>query len=431
MAIIEGPSVVARLVSILLFCLAGTVSGQGKQNTLYKSGYEDVPTFGGPSSVGETLKEDDQEAGYRFDGLQRGLKSYFDWKRGVNERRGLAFSFDYTALYQGANKSAGAEDDAAGGIFRLFGSWTVANNEEKGSTGSIVYKVESRHRAGTELAPQGLGFTIGYAGLTAAPFSDIKWALTNLYWQQKLNDGRFNIVAGIVDTTDYLNIYGLVNPWTAFSNLAFLTDATIPAPNQGLGAAFGWAPSDNIYVVGGLADTNGDPTRPDDMFDTFFDQHEYFSHLEIGWVSSFDRRYFDNVHLTVWHADERETAGVPDGWGWAFSATKFIDDKWMPFLRLGYAEDGGALWERSVSTGLGYYMRGRKDLAGIGFNWSRPSETGVGPGLRDQYTVEAFYRWQLSQNFAITPDVQLLVDPALSPTEDSIWVFGVRGRLTL
>ena len=153
--------------------------------------------------------------------------------------------------------------------------------------------------------------------------------------------------------------------------------------------------------------------------------------MEIGWTPSQDRIYLDNIHLTYWHADERETAGVSDGWGWAFSATKFVDDTWMPFLRLGYAKDGGALWERSVSTGIGYYMSGRKDLAGISLNWSRPSETGVGPGLDDQYTVEVFYRWQLSQNFAITPDVQLLIDPALNPAEDSIWVLGLRGRLTL
>ncbi|GAH00056.1 unnamed protein product, partial [marine sediment metagenome] len=107
----------------------------------------------------------------------------------------------------------------------------------------------------------------------------------------------------------------LINPWTAFSNLAFLTDATIPDPNQGVGAAFNWGLTDNIYLLGGLADTNGDPTDPGDSIDTFFDEHEYFTHLEFGWISSFERRYFDNVHLTAWQADERKAAGVPDGWG--------------------------------------------------------------------------------------------------------------------
>jgi len=69
----------------------------------------------------------------------------------------------------------------------------------------------------------------------------------------------------------------------------------------------------------------------------------------------------------------------------------------------------------------------RRDLMGLGFNWGDPSNK----ALRDQYSTELFYRFQFSQNFAITPSVQLLIDPALNPTEDKIWVFGLRARLSL
>jgi len=64
-------------------------------------------------------------------------------------------------------------------------------------------------------------------------------------------------------------------------------------------------------------------------------------------------------------------------------------------------------------------------------NWNRPSDTAVGPDLDDQYTMEAFYRIQLTRRFAITPDVQLIVDPALNPEEDNIWFVGLRARLAL
>ncbi len=45
-----------------------------------QSGYENITTFGGPESVGARLKENDQERAsmYQFDGMQRGLKPYFD-----------------------------------------------------------------------------------------------------------------------------------------------------------------------------------------------------------------------------------------------------------------------------------------------------------------------------------------------------------------
>jgi porin len=69
----------------------------------------------------------------------------------------------------------------------------------------------------------------------------------------------------------------------------------------------------------------------------------------------------------------------------------------------------------------------RTDLIGLGLNWGEPSDS----SLRDQYAGEFFYRFQFAQNFAITPSVQLLVDPALNPDEDQIWILGMRARLTL
>lgn len=392
------------------------------------SSYEDVPQFGGPGSVGADLKEDDEvtKPWFRIEGIDNALKPWFDWKGDLNKKYRLSLGLDYTALVQGVSDSL-SEDNAAGGIFRFFGNWTLIGRDRGNNTGSIVYKVENRHRLGTDIAPQNLGFEAGYLGITGTAFSDYDWGLTNLFWKQKLNQGRFSFIAGAVDATDYLDVYGMANAWTQFQNLVFLTDPTIPAPNQGLGAAFGAMATDNIYVVGGLADTNGDPTDPGDWFETFFDNHEYFYHFEAGWTSSQERIYFDNIHLTGWYADERKNALVEDGWGLAFSATKFINDTWMPFLRAGYADDGGALLEKSVSAGVGYYFEESKDLIGFGLNWGRPPES----GLDDQYTAELFYRLQVTQNLAITPDMQLIIDPALNPNEDVLWVFGLRARLAL
>jgi len=51
--------------------------------------------------------------------------------------------------------------------------------------------------------------------------------------------------------------------------------------------------------------------------------------------------------------------------------------------------------------------------------------------LKDQYTYEAFYLFQLTEQFAVTPAVQLLKDAPNNPDHDSIWVWGVRARLAL
>ena len=364
-----------------------------------QTGYEDVPEFGGPTSVGTQLKEDDvpKQPLYRFDQLQQLLSPYYGLKQRLHAQLGFSFSFDYTTLYQRVTNSLG-RDHAASGIFRSYGEWTVFGRGS-GNTGSLVFRVEHRHQVGTSATPFVLGFEAGSTLPTAVAFNDFGWGITNLYWQQRWFDGKLTALIGQLDVTDFLDTYGMINFYTSFTNFAFSVNPAIALPNQGLGAALGGFASEHLYIVAALADANGDPTESG--FDTFFDDQEYFTHMEVGWVSSYDRRYLDNIHLVVWHVDERDEAQIPDSWGLAFSATKFIDDRWMPFLRLGWSDGDAAALEASASLGLGRYFRQQGDLMGLGVNWGRPT---VGT-LDDQYTTELFYRVQFSPNFGVKPKV--------------------------
>jgi hypothetical protein len=62
-----------------------------------QSGYGKLPEFGGPESVGRQLKQADEDraAMYRFDGLQRNLAPYFDWKRRINDEHSVALGFQF------------------------------------------------------------------------------------------------------------------------------------------------------------------------------------------------------------------------------------------------------------------------------------------------------------------------------------------------
>jgi len=376
--------------------------------------------FGGPSSVGGALRRDEKSKA-------RTLTSYFDFKDRLKKEHGFGFGVDYFALYQRASSSPG-EDEAGGGAFRVFGQWDLVKRGSA-NTGSLVYKVENRHRLATPIAPQDLGFEVGYVGLTAITFSDIGWALTNLYWEQQLAGGRLAVVAGVLDTTDYVDIYALADPWNDFMNLAFSTNPTIPVPNQGLGAAVRFMATDHVYVLAGLEDANGDPTDPGGAWGSFFDTGEYFSHVELGWVSSLKNGFTDNAHLVAWHADAREDAQVPSGWGLAASWSQKLAARWQPFVRAGYSEGGGALWERSLSVGTGYSFRDGADVLAVGLNWGRPSEESYGPDVKDQVTAQVFYNWHPLRFLTVIPDLQLLFDPALNPDEDLIAVYSVRARL--
>ncbi len=202
-------------------------------------------------------------------------------------------------------------------------------------------------------------------------------------------------------------------------------------PNQGLGAAASAMLTDQWFIIGGFADANADPGDPVDGFETFFQDREYFKHVELGWTPALDRLYLDNVHVTLWHSDAREEAGTPSGWGVNFSFSRYLKQRWLPFVRGGWAEDGGSLLEKSLSVGFGYQPRPGENLLGVGLNWGQPNETTFAAGLDSQYTAELFYRWNITRELALTPDLQYLNNPALTPDRDGLWVFGLRLRFAL
>jgi porin len=385
--------------------------------------YPNIPQFGGPSSVGGQLAEDNDVdvPQFRLQRLQQHFDPWYQFKARLNENHGLQFGIAETMLYQ--DSTTGGQDDSASGIIEVFGQWELLGRGTD-NPGLLVFKGENRHRIETALTPQALGFAVGSAIPTGTKFNEFSFAVTNLYWKQYFFDRQLAVVVGRVDPTDFVDVYALINPLTAFTNLAFSTNPTIAAPNQGLGVAAGAMLTDRLYAQGGFTDANGQPTLAG--FDTFFDVGEYFSYAELGITSSQDRIYLDNVHVTLWHTDARETAMVPEGRGVAFTAQKFVCDRWLPFFRFGYSDGDAALMETTFSTGVGL-RRPNNDVAGIGVSWGRPSS---GP-VESQFTSEAFYRFQLTQFLALTPDVQLIVDPALNPGQDVVAFFGLRLRAAL
>ena len=303
--------------------------------------------------------------------------------------------------------------EAASGIVRLYGNWQATK------LGSLTFKLESRD-AYTSVAPQFLGLDGGALSITGTAFNDNGALLTNLFWTQRAADDSWTVQVGQIDVTDFLDIYGAVSPYTAFQNLAFNTNPTINAPNPGLGIAGGARLGNNFYVVGSLADANADPSSPD--LDVFRDG-ELFKSLEIGYTSGFDRIYLDNIHLTLWHADAADNGSRQEDYGAAFSAAWLVDNTWLPFFRAGASKGTAALYNRSVSAGIGYYGR-NTDGAGIGLNWAEAN--GV-PG--SQKTVELFYRFSISPGLQITPSIQFIDNPLTNPNQSSITLIGLRTRI--
>ena len=358
----------------------------------------------------------------------RTIDKWMARKARIEKKHGVTFGTDYNSVYMRATESPG-EKTGFGGSLRFFGVWNVTEQED-GDGGALIWKVEHRHAYGSNVSPQGVGAEIGYAGLVHLTISDQRTRLSNLYWRQRFAGGNWAFVGGWTDTGDYVDVYLLGSPWDSFMNYAFSTgSASMPVPNEGLAMAVGGGLGNKWYMIAGFADSNSDPHRPGDAFETFFNDREYFKHIEFGWSESRETRWLNNVHLTLWHADEREDAGVLDGWGANFNFSRLYADHWSTFVRLGYAKDGGSILSLSASVGAAWSKVPGGNQLGLGLNWGEVNETTYGEGLPDQTTVELYYRIQMWEELAITPDIQYIRNPALNPDASSTWVFGLRARL--
>lgn len=399
-------AVIAGRGCAVRFCLTLLISVGAAEYTC-------AEVLGGPSSVRSDLllSYAPPDPNYRFDFPRNLVPGYFDWKDRL-EARGIKFNFEYLSLGQSTNAAFGP-GKAVGGLARLYGTWQATSN------GSLTFKVENR-RSYTSVSPQGLGEASGALSVTGTVFSDAGTILTNLFWTHTAKDKRWAVRFGLIDVTDYLDSYGLVSPYAAFQNAAFSTSPTIAAPSQGLGVAGAAQLGDNFLVFGSVADANADPTTSPD-FDVVVDG-DLFKSLDLVYTTDVGLAFYNNAHVTIWHSDAASDGSRAEDYGATVSLSAILQNGFYPFFRAGRSRGTAALYDRSISTGLGYFAS-NGDLAAVGFDWS---------GARDiegtQFTAEAFYRFSLSPGLELTPSIQFIKNPLLDPSGDGITLISLRGR---
>ena len=181
-------------------------------------------------------------------------KTRLDFKNRLAKEHRFVVGGDYNVLYQDISESLTGNEEAAGGIFRVYGDWTFFGEQDK-TSGSLIFKGENRSRLGTEIPPSGIGFDAGYLGIPGTLFNDNDWFLSNLYWEQVLF-GKVGLVIGRLEPDSFIDVSGYANPFISFQNLSLLINNTIPLPDVGLGTTMGVAFQDQWAIKGGVYDAN-------------------------------------------------------------------------------------------------------------------------------------------------------------------------------
>ncbi len=398
-----------------------------------QSGFKGIAQFGGPESVGARLQENDEirEGRFQFDGLQSALGSYFDWKRRVKEERGVAFGTSLYLLYQKASDSLpGQEDDALGHIFRYQGKWTVFQRDN-GNLGQLAWRLESRSQVGGFQAPGSLGGATGILALVPgfAYNEKFEFDVPVLSWIQHFANGRAGFDVGRLAFDVYLDAFPFQTLSKGSLNRSTIYNPTLPT--TGLGAIGGVVKgfvTDNIWLGAQMYDANAVNGEFDPDTVT---EGEWIRAVEIGYTPSFAQRGTNRVQFTYWEKDARTKAGTPEGSGWALSAASKLNDNLFPFFRYGHSDGGGGVAaEDAVSAGV-EITQGFDEICTIALGWANPSSKTFGSGLDDETLIETSYKFQLARNFSLTPNLQLVFNPAGNPGESSIWIFGLKMMLTL
>jgi len=394
-------------------------------------------TLGG----GGDLKEDEAPHSglFRFPTI---LDPWQGFKDDIRETTGITFGGSWGVLYQSySDVPPGAQSDAVGQKFTLNLSRDMLR---RGTPEALAFDlvIEDRGPLGTDNPPLQAGIAAGSIVPTAATWGDFDLGVTQAYIRQNLWGNKLQYTVGKIFAPNFIDAYPFFDDNRQFLNQSFSTSPTIASPLRGAGAVATVYPTDGgLYVLGGVYSANSSDTgwTVDEVFDT----GELFYQLEVGWsalarsgvpIQARGPMDSNNIHLTGWYKDAQPDASNatlrPQARGLAFNANMTVGANLMWFVRAGLSE--GWVNDRAISVGFGWRPSEQySDLFGLGLGWVRPnSEVLPEPFQREQVNLEAFYRFHLTPNLAITPDLQYIRDPSLNPGVDSLWVAGLRARVT-
>ena len=112
--------------------------------------------LGGPDGVASDLETAETRDASRA--RLELIENWQEWKNGVRDSSGLSFGLTALMLYQNASDVVpGADDEAAGGVYRFQGSWVAIDRDGK-NPGRLEWRLEYRSAMGSSmLAPTDLG----------------------------------------------------------------------------------------------------------------------------------------------------------------------------------------------------------------------------------------------------------------------------------
>lgn len=341
----------------------------------------------------------------------------------LEESTGLRLGFAYTTIFQQASGGPGQRRGASGDL-DIMGVWTLIGRGTA-NTGQLVFSFEDRHKFGPEPASN-LRSVLGTLHPPTNGFNDRGAVVRDVYWIQRLLDGKLGFALGRGDTSDFFGGHRMQSLNNSFSNRSLSANTVIPSPGHGMFAGFSVRPVDEFYATIGTANSYGS-TNINDM--SYLDEGSFFTFGEFGYTPTIQGMGLGGYRVVLWHIDAREKRNVsPSDHGFSLIADQRFGERFQMFARYGYADDGrvtGVRQSGEIGMGLRGLLGSDDNMTGLAVAYTEARTTGA----QDEKVVECFHRWQLTRHTQFSIGVQGIFDPSNDPGTDSVAVFTTRFRI--
>jgi carbohydrate-selective porin OprB len=250
-----------------------------------------------------------------------------------------------------------------------------------------------------------------------------------LTYTQTLPGNRLSISIGQYPAINFDGNQYLGNPQQNFVNYILAQNGSATYAAAGVGAYLQWNATRSVQFAGGFQYPNSASVA------TL--QWEGLRYGELGWFvyAQWTPRFrgLGNAQYSLtWHSSPA-TQQEPETRGWSLNAVQNLDDTWAVFGRANAASGFTAAIRASYALGVALndpLGRSPTDQIGIALGLSDPAgPPKYPPTARREKIAEAYWNWTFLGGLLLTPDVQWVLDPALDPDRDSVWILSLRATL--
>ncbi len=351
------------------------------------------------------------------------LAGWDQFKSNLSRDYGLDFEFVYAPIYQNSSSRGGGA--TSNHEFDFTGRWSVTDSARFGTGGLEWWVINS-----AEYGNQSTGDFADTLGILSTPndgdlFGDLSFTgFALLWWQQDFPNGvRLNFGKLSVPQLIGANTFA-EDGRSDFFNTAVTGNATAGYSNQdsGLGGFIQYK-QDTWYVSALMADGSASHNWID--FDSARDGNWQYG-LEVGLTPTIAGLGSGNYRLTYNRIDNIEIAPnvSQSGYGFGISFDQELGEKHGVFLRYARALQRMTEFEQVLAGGfvINDPFKGSGDTIGLASWWVDPEES----NLRDEYGFEAYWNFQITDRITLTPDIQVIFDPAKDRSRDTVTIIGMR-----